>query len=164
MISVRISLVWLGLLLALDQGSKVWVRLRVPLHESAPLIPNLIDLTHVENAGVSFSFLAGLPSTVRVPLLLLVSCAAVVLLGGYWLRHRQQLNLWAQLAFVFILPGALGNLIDRALYGTVTDFLHFRFFSYSFFVNNVADILISAGVVSYVIGLLARPKAAAAER
>ncbi|MCZ6748311.1 MAG: signal peptidase II, partial [SAR324 cluster bacterium] len=59
-------------------------------------------------------------------------------------------------AFLLILPGAIGNLIDRAWFGTVTDFLHFRFYSTSFFVNNVADVFISLGVVTFVVGTFAR--------
>ena len=47
-------------------------------------------------------------------------------------------------------------MIDRAWFGTVTDFLHFRFYSTSFFVNNVADVFISLGVVAFVVGTFAR--------
>ena len=61
---------------------------------------------------------------------------------------------WCHLAFQLILAGAIGNLIDRALFGVVTDFIHFRFYSTSFFVNNIADILISAGVVAYLLGMV----------
>ena len=61
------------LLLALDQGSKIWVRDNVPLYRSTELIPGFIDLTHVKNPGVSFSFFGNLPQAVRVPLLAGVS-------------------------------------------------------------------------------------------
>ncbi len=141
-------------LLIADQAAKIWVRLEIPLHHSTNLIPHLIDLTHVENRGVSFSFLGDVSDAVRVPLLVLISVAAVAVLGAYWVRQRRALNGWTHAAFVLILPGAVGNLIDRLVYGTVTDFLHFRFYSTSFFVNNLADILISLGVVSYLIGAL----------
>jgi len=146
------SLFWMALLLALDQASKAWVRVAVPLNDSTPLIPHLINLTHVENRGVSFSFLAGLSDAVRLPLLLGISVVAVGALSWFWLRHRAGLGWFTDLAFVLILPGAVGNLIDRAVYGTVTDFFHFHFYDVSFFVNNVADILISAGVVAYCVG------------
>ncbi len=141
-------------MLLIDQGSKIWVRAEIPLSRMMPFIPNLIDLTHVENPGVSFSILGGLNDSLRVPLLVTISVVAVGLLTFYWLRHRGDMNRLADLGFVLILPGAVGNLIDRALFGTVTDFLRFRFYSYSFFVNNFADILISAGVGAYLIGVL----------
>lgn len=141
-------------LLALDQGSKAWVRADIPLYRAAVLVPHLLDLTHVENRGVSFSFLGTVGDSIRVPLLVGVSLAALALLGWYWRRHRSELGAWGHLAFVFIVPGAAGNLIDRLRYGTVTDFLHFRFYDTSFFVNNLADIFISAGVVAYVLGVV----------
>ncbi len=145
-------------LIVLDQGTKIWVRLRVPLHRSTPLVPNLLDLTHVENRGVSFSFLGGLSDGLRVPLLIGISILALLVLGTYWWHNRDRLNVFSHLAFQLIVAGAVGNLIDRLLYGTVTDFFHFRFFSTSFFVNNVADILISVGVIAYLVGML-RPEA-----
>ena len=144
----------MGLLLALDQASKFWVREHIPLQASSVLIPNLIDLTHVENAGVSFSFLSELNAAIRVPLLTGLSFLAVLALGTYWWRYRHTMNGWADFAFVLILPGAGGNLIDRGVFGTVTDFFHFRFFTFSFFVNNIADIQISLGVGAFLIGML----------
>ena len=152
--SLRVIILLMLLLLAADQGSKVWVRSVVPLHQSTVLIPHLIDLTHVENPGVSFSFLGSIRDAVRVPLLVGLSLVAVLALTFYWLRNRRDLDGFSDYAFVLILPGALGNLIDRALYGRVTDFLHFRFYDLSFFVNNLADIFISLGVVAFVIGML----------
>jgi len=141
----------MALMLLLDQGSKIWVRLAEPQGFHI-IIPNFIDLVHVENRGVSFSMLGDLNDGIRRPLLSLISLAAMILIGVYWRVHRQGMNTWTHLAFMLILSGAAGNLIDRALFGTVTDFLHFRFYSTSFFVNNIADILISGGVVAYVIG------------
>ena len=147
---------WLamGALLIFDQAVKIWVRAEIPMFRSTELIPNLIDLTHVENKGVSFSFLGSLNDGVRLPLLVGVSLVAIGLLVYFWWSNKSQFNTYAHLAFVLILPGAVGNLIDRAVYGTVTDYFHFRFFSTSFFVNNLADIFISAGVVAYIIGML----------
>lgn len=143
---------WMVALLALDQGVKTWVRAELPLYRAHSLVPNLLDLTHVENQGVSFGFLENLGDGVRVPALMAVSLTAVGLLVYYWWRQRRHFSLWSHLAFVLILPGAAGNLIDRAVFGTVTDFLHFRFYGTSFFVNNIADILISSGVVAFLIG------------
>jgi len=147
-------LVVLAVLLFLDQAIKVWVRLDVPLHSVTGVIPNFIDLTRVENPGISFSMLGDLGANVRVPLLVGVSLVAVLLIARYWWRQRRHLPRVADGAFVLILAGAVGNLIDRALFGTVTDYLHFRFFAYSFFVNNLADIYISIGVVVYLLAML----------
>lgn len=144
----------MAVLLALDQIPKFWVRANVPLHEDTVLLPNLLEFTHVENRGVSFSVLGGLHDSWRVPLLVSFSAIAVVALSYYWLKHRREMGVFVDWAFLLILPGAVGNLIDRAVYGTVTDFLHFRFYQTSFFVNNIADIEISLGVMAYLAGAI----------
>lgn len=152
----RLGVLWgaMVLLLAADQALKAWVRATIPLHWSTVLVPHLLDLTHVENRGVSFSFLGDLSNGLRVPLLVGISAVAVLALGAYWLRHRRTMHVLVELAFVLILPGAVGNLVDRLIFGTVTDYLHFHFYDTSFFVNNFADILISVGVVAYLAGTL----------
>ena len=156
------SLPVITVLVLLDQGVKTLVRVHVPLHHSSILLPNLLDLTHVKNRGVSFSMLGDLSDGLRVPLLVGISLLALGVLTYYWWQQRRNLNALSHFAFQLILAGALGNLIDRVLFGAVTDYLHFRFYSTSFFVNNIADIFISAGVVSYLLGLV-RPKRAGAE-
>jgi signal peptidase II len=147
-----LALGFLVLLVAADQATKAWVRDSVPERAVSPLIPGLIDLTHVENPGVSFSFLGSVAAEVRVPVLVGFTLLAIALLGSYWVRRRREMNRWMDAALVFILAGAVGNLIDRFNQGTVTDFLHFRLGPYSLFVNNAADIFISAGVIAYGIG------------
>ena len=74
-------------LLALDQFSKIWVRETIPLYEMTPLVPNFLDLTHVQNRGVSFSFLADLEDPIRIPLLVGVSLVAVVGMIYYLIRY-----------------------------------------------------------------------------
>ena len=143
-------------LLVLDQGPKFWVRAHVPLQRTTVLVPNLLEFTHVENRGVSFSVLGSLGDRLRIPLLVTFSTLAVIALGYYWMRQRRGMDGFMEWAFLLILPGAVGNLIDRAAFGTVTDFLHFRFYATSFFVNNIADILISLGVAAYLVGTLWR--------
>lgn len=151
---VSYSLAVIAAFVLLDQGVKTLVRVYVPPYHTRNLIPNLIDLTHVKNKGVSFSFLGGISDDFRVPLLVGISLLALGLLAYYWWQQRKGLNALSHFAFQLILGGAIGNLVDRVLFGAVTDFLHFRFYSTSFFVNNIADILISAGVVAYLLGMI----------
>ncbi|HIF70721.1 MAG TPA: signal peptidase II [Deltaproteobacteria bacterium] len=138
-------------LLSLDVLSKVWVRAYVPLHELSTMIPSLLDLTHVENRGVSFSLLADLSESVRVPLLVGVSALASLGMLYYLYFKLAAEEAWAQLGLALVIPGAIGNLLDRAIYGQVTDFLHFRWGEISFFVNNLADCFISFGVVALAV-------------
>jgi signal peptidase II len=71
----------------------------------------------------------------------------------YQTRYWNELDFYTRYGLVCVLPGAAGNLIDRAIYGYVTDFFHFRWYETSFFVNNLADCFISLGVVFFIIPL-----------
>ena len=151
--SLRLHWLIMILLLGLDLGSKVWVRANVPLYEVTELITNFIDLTHVQNRGVSFSISADIADSFRIPLLVGVSLVAVVTMIFYQTRYWNELDFYTRYGLVCVLPGAAGNLIDRAIYGYVTDFFHFRWYETSFFVNNLADCFISLGVVFFIIPL-----------
>ncbi|MBF0277668.1 MAG: signal peptidase II [SAR324 cluster bacterium] len=151
---MRISFLTITLLTLLDQGSKVWVRQNVDSYQVTPLLPNFLELTFVQNKGVSFSFLSNLPDATRIPLLLSVSGIAVLGMLYYLIRYWRVTDHYMKIALVWIIPGALGNLIDRAIFGSVTDFLHFRWYDFSFFVNNLADCFISVGVVFFIVSTL----------
>ena len=152
--SFRLHWLIMILLLGLDLGSKVWIRTNIPLYEVTKLITNFIDLTHVQNRGVSFSFFANIDDYIRIPLLVGVSLVAVVAMIFYQTYYWNELDFYTRYGLVCVLPGAIGNLIDRAIYGYVTDFFHFRWYETSFFVNNLADCFISLGVVFFIIPLL----------
>ena len=147
----------IAFLLTLDLLSKIWVRASIPLFELTPLVPNFLDLTHVQNRGVSFRFLAELDESIRLPLLIGISVLAVAGILFYQIRYWEELDRWTRQGLSWILPGALGNLIDRAWFGHVTDFFHFRWYELSFFVNNLADIFISAGVVFFLLSSFLSP-------
>lgn len=148
---MKLAFLVIVLLTAVDQGSKILVRNNVDPGHMTPLIPNFIELTFVENKGVSFSFLADLPDSIRLPLLVSISLIAVVGMLYYLIRHWEENDVYMNTALVWIIPGAIGNLIDRAMLGAVTDFLHFRWYDFSFFVNNLADCFISVGVVFFIL-------------
>ena len=153
-LSFRLNWLIMILLLGLDLGSKIWVRANVPLYEITELLTNFIDLTHVQNRGVSFSFFADIDDSFRIPLLVGVSLVAVGAMIFYQTRYWNELDFFTRSGLVCVLPGAAGNLIDRAVYGYVTDFFHFRWYETSFFVNNLADCFISLGVVFFIIPLI----------
>lgn len=151
---MRVAFLAITLLVFLDQGTKIWVRENINPYEVTPLLPNFLELTLVQNRGVSFSFLSDLPDLIRLPLLLSISVVAVVGMFYYLIRYWKTMDGYMKTALIWILPGGLGNLIDRAFLGSVTDFLHFRWYDLSFFVNNLADCFISVGVVFFVISML----------
>ena len=145
-----IMIVFLGI----DLGSKIWVRDNLHLYQTIELLKNFLDLTHVQNRGISFSFFSDLSDYIRIPLLVGVSSVAVIGMIYYQTRFWDELDSYTRYGLVWVLPGATGNLIDRAVYGYVTDFLHFHWYEISFFVNNFADCFISLGVIFFIIPLV----------
>ena len=117
-----------------------------------------MDLTHVHNRGVSFSFLADISDSIRIPLLVGVSLIATVAMLYYQSRYWEELDFCTRAGLTCVIPGAAGNLVDRVFYGYVTDFFHFRWYETSFFVNNIADCFISVGVLFFIIPLFYNKK------
>ena len=150
--------------LGLDLGSKIWVRANIPLYETTGLLTDFLDLTHVQNRGVSFSFLADYSDSIRIPLLVGVSLVATVAMLYYQTRYWDELDFCTCSGLTCVIPGAAGNLIDRVVYGYVTDFFHFRWYETSFFVNNIADCFISVGVVFFIIPLFFHKKSSASSK
>jgi len=156
--SFRINFLIIIVFLGLDLVSKIWVRTHIPLYETSRLLKNFLDLTHVQNRGVSFSFMADYSDSIRIPLLVGVSLIATVAMLYYQSRYWKELDFCTRTGLTCVIPGAAGNLIDRVVYGYVTDFFHFRWYETSFFVNNIADCFISVGVVFFIIPLFFNKK------
>jgi signal peptidase II len=112
-----------------------------------------IAVTHVHNPGIAFSLFADGGPLTRV-ILHLVIFTSVVIIAAMLVRHAQGSRL-AGIAFGLILGGAVGNLIDRVLYGWVVDFIHLwarvgdRTVSWPDF--NVADASITCGAILLII-------------
>ena len=125
----------------LDQLTKNTVAAGVaPGHEQS-LLPG-VHLVHVHNTGVAFGVLSGGGAIVLVCTLL-----ALAALIGYFVLHPGRRGLWVPTGL--LLGGAIGNLIDRLVHGSVTDFIklpHWPAF-------NVADMAITFGVVALVLVL-----------
>jgi signal peptidase II len=120
------------------------------------IIPGLADFHHAWNRGVSFSLLTQNADGGRY--LLMAGLAVIIVVVG-WLAWKST-TWWAAAGYGLILGGAIGNLIDRALYHAVFDFLFLHLGDTPLFVCNFADIAISAGVV-LLLGesVFAKPKA-----
>ena len=137
---------WLALSAAvavLDQATKVWVMDSLAFGEHVE-VTNFFDLVLVFNPGAAFSFLADHSGWQRwffVALAIVISGWLVVLLR----RHQSERLL--PLAFAMIIGGAVGNVIDRFLYGAVVDFLYFHIGRYGWPAFNLADSAITLGVV-----------------
>ena len=139
-----------AVVLIIDQLTKWYIRNSFSLYESVTVIDSFFHITHVRNAGGAFGLLNQAASTWRLPFFLAVSCVAVVVLLMF-VRRVQPGQWWLLLALGSILGGALGNLIDRMLFGEVTDFLEFHWRNYYWPTFNVADSCITVGMVILLV-------------
>lgn len=124
------------LMLGLDQVSKWLVRDAMDLGQSIPIISSLMSLTYIENRGAAFGIMTG----GRV---LFIALTFLLLAFLLWYRHQNKdQSFLLEISTGLIIAGALGNLIDRIVKGSVTDFIDFHFFP----IFNVADIAVTCGV------------------
>ena len=135
---------WLsGLMVVLDQISKVWVDLNLGLHQSIPIMPSF-SITYAHNYGAAFSFLSEAGGWQRwffAVLAIAVSVGIVI----YLKKLKPEEKLLA-LSLSLILGGAIGNIIDRVIYGYVIDFLDVYYDVYHWPIFNIADSAITIGV------------------
>ena len=117
----------------------------MPLNHSIPVIDGLFNLTYIRNTGAAFGILAGSAAAFRLPFLLLFSLLAIGFIF-MMLRRLPDREIGLITALSFILGGAVGNLIDRVLYGEVIDFLDFYWSTYHWPAFNLADSFITVGV------------------
>jgi signal peptidase II len=141
-----------------DQGSKIGLLhgagfLQMQPGQAIPVLP-FFNLVMVWNPGVSYGLFPA-SSIWGTAMLVLVSLGAVAGLG-YWLWGMTSLSLGVGVGLV--IGGALGNLIDRLVYGRVADFFHFYGFGYDWYVFNVADIAITFGAIGIIYEVL-KPQA-----
>ena len=140
------------LVVAADQATKWAIVEWVQLYGKVP-INSFINLTHHQNTGAAFSFLAGASGWQRWFFIVLATGVSVVIAGWLWrIRTEGPLVLMAGLSLV--LGGAIGNLIDRARLGYVTDFIQVWFGTWAFPSFNVADAAISVGAALLIIDAL----------
>ena len=141
------------LVIVLDQITKVAVLEAFEPGERLAVIPGLFDLTLLFNRGAAFSFLAGHDGWQRWFFVGIAAAASVFILYQL-LAHRHQRMFCVALGL--ILGGAVGNVIDRLVYGQVVDFLLFHQGSWYFPAFNVADSAITVGAVLLILDELLR--------
>ena len=153
--STRRYIAWMVvalLVVVVDQGTKWAVVEWIPLYGKVP-INSFLNLTHQQNSGAAFSFLAGASGWQRWFFVVLATGVSAVIAVWLWrIRTEGPLVLMAGLSLV--LGGAIGNLIDRARLGYVTDFIQVWFGNWAFPSFNVADAAISVGAAILIIDAL----------
>ena len=127
-------------LLVLDQWLKLWITGNLPLGESLPLLPGLVELLTVHNYGAAWSSFSG-QRMLLLGVTAVIIVVIVVLLARRVVRHPVGVA-----ACCLVLSGGIGNLIDRVRLGYVVDMFHFEFWP-TYPVFNVADICVVCGAV-----------------
>ena len=147
-----------AVVIALDQLTKFLVRQNFVLYESVPVLGNFFRLTYVENSGIVFGIgVGGL-----LPLFTMLSLVATAVILYFLYRERLG-SLHIRLALATVLGGAIGNAIDRIMWGKVVDFADFGIGPYRFYIFNVADAAVTVGVGLYLLFEILRERAAKAE-
>ncbi len=145
-VPVRFYWIIMLLVLALDQISKWIVMQTMVLHQSIPLLGNILQLTYVRNTGAAFSFLARSEVFWRRPLLISVALIASIILTVMAFREQNR-GIKLMLPLGLVSGGALGNMVDRLFYGgAVVDFIEVGYRNFHWPVFNLADSAVVIGV------------------
>ena len=143
---VIFNLLCVAALVGLDQAIKFWAVSALQPVGAMPLIPHVVELRFVLNQGMAFSLLSG------KQLFLIIATSIALILVAYGLFFRSRGKLLQQIAFILVLAGGIGNLIDRVLNGEVVDYINPLFIDFAVF--NFADICVCVGVALWVLVIL----------
>jgi signal peptidase II len=133
-----------ALTLLLDQGNKAWMLYVYDIGAKGTVrIAPFFDLVLVWNQGISYGMLQQRSGLGRAALILFAFGVSLALAA--WLARAT--SRLAAICIGLIIGGAVGNAIDRILYGAVADFFSFHAFGYEWYVFNIADTAIVAGVI-----------------
>lgn len=144
------------LALAIDQAHKYWTIEIYRLAERGVVeVTSFFDLKMTWNRGISYGLLEQDSAGGRYALIA-VSLIAVVLIF-MWISHST--NRLAAISLGMITGGALGNIIDRIIHGAVADFFAFHYGGFSWYIFNIADVAICAGVAGLLLDwLISKPE------
>lgn len=140
-------MIYYGLMLigivGIDYLVKLWAADVLAAKGSITLIEGVFNLTYAENTGAAFSMLEGK----RLFFIILTLIMLGVIAYAFFIEYFK--GVWGKTTLVFIFAGALGNLIDRIVYGYVVDMFDFCLINFPIF--NVADIFITVGGIMAVV-------------
>ena len=133
-------------IVALDQWSKWMIKTSYNLYQSEPIIEGFFYFTYVTNDGMAFglSFPGG-----KTTLLIVTLILTGVIMWMLW-KEKNSHNL-IRYGLTLILAGAIGNMIDRILYGKVVDFLDIMIGSFNWYIFNVADSAVTSGMILFIL-------------
>ena len=141
---IRIYIYIIGLIL-IDQLSKVWALSVLRGTEGIAVIPNVFELSYLENRGAAF----GILQDHQIFFVLVTVAAAVILTWIYQRIPQTKKYMPLRISYALIMAGAFGNLIDRVFRGYVVDFFYFKWIDFPVF--NVADCYVVVGALLLIV-------------
>lgn len=139
---------------AIDRITKLYIQNAFSPLDIVEVIPGFFNIVHTENPGAAFGMLATAPEEWRSFALVGLSLVVMGIIGWMLFRPGSPETRLTQAGLALVLGGALGNLWDRAVRGTVTDFLQFFFGSYEYPSFNAADSAICIGAGLLIVDML----------
>lgn len=146
-----------AVVVVLDRLSKVWIETHVSTWDTHVIIPNVFNIIYTRNPGAAFGVLATSSSQYRTALLVGVSTLVLLFIAyAIWRPAKVGFapNRLVMTGLSLVLGGAIGNVYDRIVYGSVTDFLQVFLGSYEWPAFNIADSAISIGACLLLIDML----------
>jgi signal peptidase II len=144
--------IWLAVLaVILDQVTKVAAEQLLTFAQPVYLLP-VLDFTLLYNKGAAFSFLADQPGWQRWFFTAVSIGVSIMLI--VWIKRLPRGAVWLPIALALILGGAIGNLIDRVIYGHVVDFISVHWNNRYFPAFNIADSAITLGAIMMVLDVI----------
>jgi len=131
--------------LMIDIVSKVIVSSLMDVHDSIKIIDNFFYITYVRNTGAAWSIFSD-----KTWLIIIISLIIIGIVVFYIYKNKPKMKL-EKIGYSLILGGAVGNFLDRIIYGYVVDFLDFYIFGYNYPIFNLADTFIVVGIFLLVI-------------
>jgi signal peptidase II len=156
-IKIIIILFFLFTNIACDQVSKNIARKNIDYNEQISVAGKILTLTLVENTGAFLSLGNSLPGFIKLIFLKIIPLIAL-LYGVVFIMTKKDLSNVTILSITFIVGGGIGNIFDRIMYGSVTDFLHLDFGIFQTGIFNMADVSVMTGMFILLLELYFRKR------
>lgn len=143
-----------ALIITADQISKSLIKSTMTLYDVIPVIPGFFQLNYITNKGMAFGINLPVGISFFSGISLIIICFLVWIL---WCERKN--NLLMRISLALILGGAIGNLIDRILFGEVVDFFDFMIGDFHWYIFNIADSAVTVGIILMLFySFLFKPK------
>ena len=142
-----------GSVIIADQLTKYIIKINIALYDNIIVIKNFFNITHILNPGGAFGFFASSSPGVRKFVFLFVSSIVALLILWFYKKSAENF-IFLSIGLALIFGGAVGNLIDRFIYGKVLDFLDFYMGTYHWPAFNMADSAITIGMGIFIYHII----------